>query len=231
MKILHIALLILVLFVSGCSFLVQGDKDYKVSVMEAEEQVFADCDSFLAYYDSCERFYESIPGSVCEQKYSITSEGMTDMSEKDIPSGDSSCYPLVECNWFNNLGRTKSRLSECRVSGPARPRCILSYDIQCIGFNATKSEVVLQVKNGLETNIKQVSLTLNTGTGAHITCRDSDDDGILAKGETDTFVCRSADGLIPLPRTRTLKASLDLVYADYNSGAFSTKTGVLEVEI
>ncbi|MBW2964533.1 hypothetical protein KY363_03665 [Candidatus Woesearchaeota archaeon] len=219
------------LLASGCSFMVQGDKDYSVSVKEAEEQVFADCDSFLAYYDSCERFYESVPGSVCEQRYSVTAEGMADISEGDIPASDADCYPLVECNWFNGLGRTKSRLAECRVTGPARPRCIISYDIQCVGFNATREQVVLELKNAMDSNIKQVSLSVNTATGAHLTCRDSDDDGILAKGETDTFVCRSGEGILPLPRTRTLKATLELVFADYTSGAFSTKTGVLEVEV
>jgi hypothetical protein len=192
---------------TACSFRIQGT-DLLFSIQEDEEKVFADCDSFLAYYDACERFMESVPGSRCAEYTTL-----------DIPESDRECYPIVECDWFMRLDRTAQRLSECRFIPPSEPKCIISFDIYCESFTATEQGIDLNISNRMDSHVKRMKVSL-IGEDINAECIDSDMDSILASGESDIFSCT------PVPAGTY---AISVLHEDYRSGAMHTKEGRLVI--
>jgi hypothetical protein len=212
--ILKAALVVLaLLFLSACSSTPTG-----YFIYNSADDIFADCDSFLAYYDSCDLFLDAYDDSICKRSY---------VSMDKISKSDRQCYPAVECSAFFAEATTKARLAECRYE-QGGSKCVLSFDVQCTDHSATSEAITLTIKNNQKTpyNIKKVRLSLHL-TDQTIDCTDSDNDAILAAGEEDVFTCRPLYGSIPLPKTRALKATINLQYSDYRTNAMHTKTGVM----
>lgn len=170
---------------------------------KGNDKIFADCDSFLAYYDSCTKFMEAMPGSRCREYETL-----------DIPESDSQCYPLVECDWFMKRPETATRLVDCRYSPEEEPHCTLSFDVTCESFSVSDGKLMIVLRNGLDEHIKDMELKV-VAEGQTLDCKDSDADRIMATGEEEVFIC---DGLAD-------KGVLQFVYRDYYQGALNMKEG------
>ena len=179
--------------------------------MYQSDPIFGDCDTFLNYHDACVRFMDSYRDSVCWEKYE---------DYPDIPSSDIECYPKVECNLFFEQEQTRQWLRRCRYVN-MEPKCLLSFDVACVDWSASDKLLSLKLENKMETHVKEMSLQVVTSDGTY-SCKDSDNDSILAANETDTFYCE-------MPVGDYLDASLLFVYDDYRSGARHTKTGSLVI--
>ncbi|MBW2997832.1 hypothetical protein KY349_05825 [Candidatus Woesearchaeota archaeon] len=221
MKRLMFPFIVFILLLSGCEMKTSiTGKTYLFSIKENSDKIFADCDSFLMYYDACNRFLDSVPGSVCEQRY-----GTDVLSRDDIPESDDECYPVVECNWYLNIRGIKDRLRECRPDMGSDPKCALSFDVSCESFSAEQGSVTMVLKNNKDRHIKNLALTL-VRSGENIDCTDSQGDSFLASGETDEFTCESSS-----ITQGTFESALQLVYQDFKNEALSSATGSLVVDV
>jgi len=186
-------ILLLIIGLAGCTY--------------TSDPVFGDCDTFLMYHDSCDRFMDSWAGSICEERYGPLI---------DIPSSDTDCYPKVECTRFFADEKTSGWLRKCRYL-VVEPKCVMSFDIECTDFSASDNLLSIELRNKMDGHIKDVALQVVT-EGGTFDCKDSDNDRILAANETDNFYCDLAVG-------EYLEGTLSLVYKDYRTGAMNTKSG------
>ncbi len=212
--IILLSLLVLTLASAGCQLKLSGT-GYVVSIQEDYERIFADCGSFLAYYDSCQRFFDSWPGSVCDQRYG---------SYLEVPESDRECYPVQDCDWFMKRPQTPARLAECRYPEDSTPRCMLSFDISCTDFSATQDGISLTLQNNRDYHIKDILLEIISEEG-NIRCFDSQQDRILAKDESDVFTCPASLG------EGIYRGMISLGFEDYRTNAYNTKTGEIVVEV
>ncbi len=179
-----------------------------------QDPVFGDCDTFLAYYDSCVRFVDAYPGSVCEVRYPAGDISVIDPSDKE-------CYPMVQCTEFRQTRETADWLRKCRYLDVSE-RCVMSFDVSCDRHAYSDDLVSVTLTNRGEGHMKKIQLQLVSDAGT-FSCRDSDNDRILAVNETDTFYCPV--GSMPA----VFEAEMVILYEDYKTGAMNTKTGRLAV--